>query len=79
MTTAAVRAVPGARAPRGRRGLPAALGVAPFAVYVLLFLAVPTVLAVGTGFVDGDGRPTLANVAALGAAELTAAESLSPG
>ncbi|MCJ1699561.1 ABC transporter permease [Rathayibacter festucae] len=66
MTTAAVRAVPGARAPRGRRGLPAALGVAPFAVYVLLFLAVPTVLAVGTGFVDGDGRPTLANVAALG-------------
>ncbi|NRG39900.1 ABC transporter permease [Rathayibacter sp. VKM Ac-2835] len=66
MTTAAVRAVPGARAPRGRRGLPASLGVAPFAVYVLLFLAVPTVLAVGTGFVDGDGRPTLANVAALG-------------
>ncbi|ROQ63778.1 putative spermidine/putrescine transport system permease protein [Rathayibacter sp. PhB152] len=66
MTTAAVRAVSGARAPRGRRGLPAALGVAPFAVYVLLFLAVPTVLAVGTGFVDGDGRPTLANVTALG-------------
>ncbi|QHC60808.1 ABC transporter permease [Rathayibacter sp. VKM Ac-2760] len=32
----------------------------------MLFLAVPTVLAVGTGFVDGDGRPTLANVAALG-------------
>ena len=66
MTTASVRAVPDARAPRGRRGLPASLGVAPFAVYVLLFLAVPTVLAVATGFVDGDGRFTLANVAALG-------------
>ncbi|QHC67177.1 ABC transporter permease [Rathayibacter sp. VKM Ac-2759] len=66
MTSASLRAVSGAAAPRRRRGLPETLGVAPFAVYVLLFLAVPTVLAVGTGFVDGDGRPTLANVAALG-------------
>ncbi|PPI09670.1 ABC transporter permease subunit [Rathayibacter sp. AY1B8] len=66
MTTAPAEAVPGASAPRGRRGTPAVLGVAPFALYVLLFLAVPTVLAVATGFTDGDGRFTTANVLALG-------------
>ncbi|KQQ11414.1 ABC transporter permease [Rathayibacter sp. Leaf296] len=66
MTTASVAAAPGTRASRGRRGVPEILGVAPFAVYVLLFLAVPTVLAVGTGFVDGEGRPTLENLIALG-------------
>jgi putative spermidine/putrescine transport system permease protein len=41
------------------------LGLAPFSAYVLLFLALPTALAVATGFVDGDGAPTLTNVAAL--------------
>lgn len=54
--------------PAGARGralrLPAALGLAPFAAYVLLFLALPTVLAIGSGFFDDDGF-TLANVAAL--------------
>jgi putative spermidine/putrescine transport system permease protein len=43
----------------------AALGLAPFLVYVLLFLAVPTVLAVVEGFFDGDGGFTLANLSAL--------------
>lgn len=66
MTTAPAEAVPGAAALRGRRGVPEIAGVAPFAVYVLLFLAVPAVLAIGTGFVDGEGRFTLDNVAALG-------------
>nr|WP_260981412.1 ABC transporter permease subunit [Microbacterium paraoxydans] len=42
------------------------LGLVPFAAYVLLFLAVPTVLAIGSGFFDGDGAFTWANVAALG-------------
>ncbi|WZH39072.1 MAG: ABC transporter permease [Microbacterium enclense] len=42
------------------------LGLTPFAAYVVLFLALPTVLAVGSGFVDGDGSLTLDNVAALG-------------
>nr|WP_315105800.1 ABC transporter permease subunit [uncultured Microbacterium sp.] len=42
------------------------LGLVPFAAYVLLFLAVPTVLAVGSGFFDGDGAFTWTNVAALG-------------
>jgi len=49
-----------------RPGLPAALGLVPFAAYVLLFLVLPTVLAVGSGFVDDDGGFTLSNVAALG-------------
>ena len=37
-----------------RRFTPA-LGLTPFAVYVLLFLAVPTVLAIASGFRDADG------------------------
>jgi len=44
----------------------AALGLLPFGVYVVLFLALPTLIAVGTGFLDGDGAFTLDNVAALG-------------
>lgn len=41
------------------------LGLVPFAAYVLLFLAVPTVLAIGSGFFDGDGAFTWTNIAAL--------------
>lgn len=37
----------------------------PFAAYLALFLALPTVLAVATGFVDGEGRFTWANLTAL--------------
>ncbi|TFB84258.1 ABC transporter permease [Cryobacterium algoricola] len=44
----------------------AAFGLLPFAVYVLLFLALPTLIAVGTGFFDKSGRFTLATIAALG-------------
>nr|WP_243695262.1 ABC transporter permease [Agromyces protaetiae] len=46
--------------------MPAALGLVPFAVYVLVFLALPTVFAVGSGFFDKSGAFTLDNVAALG-------------
>lgn len=42
------------------------LGLAPFAAYVLLFLALPTLIAVASGLFDGDGAPTLDNLAALG-------------
>ena len=42
------------------------LGLTPFALYVLLFLAIPTVLAIGTGFFTADGSFTLAGLAALG-------------
>jgi putative spermidine/putrescine transport system permease protein len=41
------------------------LGLTPFAVYVLLFLAIPTTLAVVTGFFTEDGELTLSNVAGI--------------
>ncbi|WP_253183698.1 MULTISPECIES: ABC transporter permease subunit [unclassified Curtobacterium] len=48
---------------RHRVGL-AWLGLTPFAAYVLLFLAVPAVIAIGSGFFDGSGAFTFANLAA---------------
>ena len=42
------------------------LGLAPFAAYVLLFLALPTVLAIGSGFFTGAGTFTWGNLTALG-------------
>lgn len=50
---------------RRPRGLVAALGLTPFAFYVVIFLAVPTLVAVGSGFVDGEGRFTWANLSGL--------------
>ncbi|MET1019514.1 MAG: ABC transporter permease, partial [Microterricola sp.] len=60
---AARPAEPRAHAPRRLRL--DVLGLTPFAAYVLVFLAVPTLLAVGSGFVGADGGFTLDNVAAL--------------
>ncbi|WP_442922368.1 ABC transporter permease [Microbacterium sp. GCS4] len=53
---------------RAPRSAPSAawLGLVPFAAYVLLFLAVPTVLAIGSGFFTKDGDFTWTNVSALG-------------
>ena len=48
-----------------RRGLGKYLGLTPFAVYVILFLAIPTVLAVTTGFFAEDGTVTLDNIAGI--------------
>ena len=58
---------PSAPALRGaaRRGW-SAVGLLPFVLYIALFLALPTVLAVASGFVDRAGVFTLDNVAALG-------------
>ncbi len=50
----------------GVRGILPALGLVPFAAYVLLFLGLPTVLAIGSGLFDSDGAFTLDNLAALG-------------
>lgn len=52
---------------RAPRSAPSAawLGLVPFAAYVLLFLAVPTVLANGSGFFTKDGDFTWTNVSAL--------------
>ncbi|OII25767.1 ABC transporter permease [Curtobacterium sp. MCBA15_016] len=47
-----------------RRGGIAWLGLTPFAAYVLLFLAVPAVVAIGSGFFTSDGAFTFANLAA---------------
>lgn len=52
-------------ATRRRRRLPAILGLTPFAFYVVVFLAIPTVIAVGSGFVDGEGRFTWSNITGL--------------
>jgi putative spermidine/putrescine transport system permease protein len=41
------------------------LALTPFAAYVLVFLALPTVLAVASGLFDGNGALTLDNLAAL--------------
>ena len=69
MTTATP--VPGGaeRAAPPRRGIPrgwAWIGLAPFLAYVVLFLALPTVLALASGLFDADGAFTLDNLAALG-------------
>ncbi|WP_336632910.1 MULTISPECIES: ABC transporter permease [unclassified Microbacterium] len=67
---AGVDATASAPAPRvspvRRRASVAWLGLVPFAAYVLLFLALPTVLAVGSGFVTRDGSFTWQNLTALG-------------
>ncbi len=55
------------------RGVAAYVGLTPFAIYVILFLAIPTVLAVSTGFFTEDGDFTLANVAGLAAPNVIAA------
>lgn len=51
-------------AARLRSGL-AAIGLVPFAAYLLLFLVLPTILAVGTGFFTRDGAFTTSNLSAL--------------
>ncbi|WP_285041044.1 ABC transporter permease [Plantibacter sp. LMC-P-059a] len=64
-TTPGASADPVAARPR-RRPRWALLGLTPFALYTLLFLAIPTVTALATGFFDGEGAFTLDNLTALG-------------
>ena len=54
------------------------IGLVPFTVYILLFLAVPTVLAVGSGFTDERGF-TLANLRVLAAPPTLSAFGASVG
>lgn len=68
-TVAPVTPVGSERTAPARRGVPvpwAWIGLVPFAAYVALFLALPTVLALASGLFDGDGAFTLDNLAALG-------------
>ncbi|WP_067197453.1 ABC transporter permease [Microbacterium sp. XT11] len=64
-----------------RRATPSTawLGLVPFAAYVVLFLAVPTVLAIGSGFVTKDGAFTWTNLGALGAPVVLATFANSAG
>jgi putative spermidine/putrescine transport system permease protein len=50
---------------RPRKPLSKYLGLTPFALYVVLFLGIPTVLALVTGFLTEDGQFTWANVAGI--------------
>ncbi|WP_270366458.1 ABC transporter permease [Microbacterium algeriense] len=67
--TASAPATAAGPSPRARARRPAPslawLGLVPFAAYVVLFLAVPTILAIGSGFFTKDGSFTWTNVAAL--------------
>ncbi|MCU1470156.1 MAG: transporter permease [Glaciihabitans sp.] len=49
---------------RSRRRSAVWLGLAPFAVYIVLFLVIPAALAVGSGFFMSAGAFTLANLRA---------------
>jgi putative spermidine/putrescine transport system permease protein len=60
VTTAPATTTRGAGKPSRRRSL-VWLGLTPFAAYVILFLAIPAVLAVGSGFFTSDGAFTFAN------------------
>jgi putative spermidine/putrescine transport system permease protein len=67
--TAAATAAPatttrGAGKPSRRRSA-VWLGLTPFAIYVILFLAIPAVLAVGSGFFTSTGSLTFTNFSAL--------------
>ena len=71
MTTAAVVSAPaattrGAGTSRSRRPRAVWLGLLPFLVYVLLFLAVPAIIAVASGFITGTGAFTLETLKVLG-------------
>lgn len=64
MTTAPLRAsTRGAGVPLRRRGV-GWLGFAPFGVYVALFLGVPGVVAIASGFFGANGAFTFANFSA---------------
>ena len=64
VTTASATTTRGAGRPSRRRSA-VWLGLTPFAIYIILFLAIPAVLAVGSGFFTREGAFTFANFSAL--------------
>ncbi len=63
-TSATTTAIRGAGSTRSRRPGFAWLGLTPFAAYVLIFLAIPAVVAVASGFFNEQGKFTFANLKA---------------
>jgi putative spermidine/putrescine transport system permease protein len=63
-TTASATITRGAGKPSRRRTV-VWLGLTPFAIYIILFLAIPAVLAVGSGFFTSTGSLTFSNFSAL--------------
>jgi len=63
----------GTRAPTGRKPVGALLGLLPFTAYTATFLVVPTLIVVVGAFLDGSGRLTLGNLAALGQPQIVSA------
>ncbi|MEJ1229513.1 MAG: ABC transporter permease [Galbitalea sp.] len=63
-TTASATTTRGAGRPSRRRSA-VWLGLTPFAIYIILFLAIPAILAVGSGFFTQAGSFTFANFSAL--------------
>jgi putative spermidine/putrescine transport system permease protein len=53
------------------------LGVAPFLIFALLFLILPTLFLISTAFVDNDGRPTFDNILGLGTPTIVNAFAIS--
>lgn len=51
----------------------ALLGVVPFLAYATVFLLIPTLVVIVGAFADGSGRPTLANLSALGQPQVVSA------
>jgi len=51
----------------------ALLGVVPFFAYTTIFLGIPTLIVVIGAFLDGSGRPTLGNLAALAQPQIVSA------
>lgn len=65
LTSTGAGATPRRQSVSGRGGILRFLGLTPFALYVLLFLGIPTVLAVSTGLFTEDGGLTLDNIVGL--------------
>jgi len=61
------------RASTGRKPVGALLGVLPFFAYTTIFLVIPTLTVVVGAFLDGNSRPTLGNLAALGQPQIESA------
>jgi len=65
-------------AQRRRFALPAGtFGIAPFALFAVMFLGLPTLYLLAGAFFDNDGNPTLKNIVGLGTPSILSAYEIS--